>query len=161
MKRIFAVILLVAMVLTLAACGKKDPAAAGKHQDVITKAVTEVKKSWQKSYDEDAANGAKTERYFQIVNTRVVTLQGNAGGEFQNVGYVVEFDIYSDYFGTAPYYQNAKVNNNVLVYFDGRMEVGSNVIKHYADKTGKTDLSDLILSVDDYQGAYNCTEKLK
>ena len=63
--------------------------------------------------------------------------------------------------GCAPYYENFGVNDNVVVYKNGTMDVASNLIRLYRSKTYQTDYSGFIEAIDDYHGQYNCVEKLK
>ena len=43
----------------------------------------------------------------------------------------------------------------------GIMDVASNLIRMYRNKTYQTDYSDFIEAIDDYHGQYNYAEKLK
>ena len=158
MKKIMAVLLAVVMMLAMVACSEKKN---DKHDEVITKAVEELKKAWKESYDIDEENDAVKDRYLEIKNTRVITVLTNDITEFLEVSYIVEFELFSDYLDTSPYYQNARVFNNVLVYRDGHMEVGSNVLKTYQDKVSGVDVYELVIdTIDDYQGAYNWSGKV-
>lgn len=161
MKKFCAVILLVVMMISLVACGSAKNEVKEEHKDILSKAVEELKNYWKQSYDEDVANGGETDRYFEIKNTRVITVGVNSVEDFVDVAYVIEFDIYSDYFATAPYYQNAQAHNNVVVSRNGEMEVASNVIKTYKAKMPNASLTNFIEAIDDYHDAYNWSGKLK
>ena len=163
MKRLFAILTLVAVVLCLSACGKqeKEPSATDKenlkHHEIVTKATEQLKKYWKQEYkDIDFADG-----YFEIKNIRVITIKENDIELFQDVAYIIEYELYTDYMGSAPYYENCDVYNNVVVYKNGTMDVASNLIWVYRNKTFQTDYSRFIETIDDYHGQYNCTEKLK
>ena len=73
---------------------------------------------------------------------------------------IIDFVIYSNWYGSAPYYENVGIYNNVVVYKDGDMEVQSNQICHYRQRTYETDYSDFIKSIDDYHDKYNWTGTL-
>lgn len=159
MKKVIAMLLAVIVALAMPACGKK--AADKSHDAMITGAVEELKNTWKENYDTDIANGAETDKYFQIINTRVLTISINDFSDFLEVSHIIEFEILSDYLGTSPYYQNAKVFNNVVVYQDGHMEVGSNVLKTSQDKMANVNVYGIIEKIDDYQGQYNWSGKLQ
>lgn len=154
MKKICALVLCALMLLCLASCKKTQ---AG-HDQVLTDAVSAVKDYWQAMYDESTA---ETDGYFEIKNTRLITIGENELREFENVAYLVEFVLYTDYFGTAPYHDNACAYDTVIVYKDGTMEVTSNRIWHYRTTTYETDYSAFIAAIDDYHDTYNCIETLK
>ena len=69
--------------------------------------------------------------------------------------------LFTDDFGAAPYYGNAGTYDRVIVYKDRTMEVSRGLITAYRNRNYQTDFTDIIESVDDDQGAYNCTEKRK
>lgn len=158
MKKILAILLVLALTFSLAACSKKP-----KHDAMIKEAIGELKDHWKDLYDEDEDSDLDPDRYFEIKNTRVITLKDNDIEEFdlKDIAYIVEFEIYTDYFGSAPYYVNPGMHNNIVVYKDGDMKVQSSVINKYRNITYNTDYSDFIESIDDCHGAYNCAEKLK
>ena len=163
MKRFFVLLLAVVMLLALVSCSKAEPEESKKkleHHEMVTDAIKLLKEHWQEFYEESEV---ETDRYFEIKNTRVITLKDNdiEFANIQDIAYIVEFVIYSDYWGSAPYYSNAGLYDEVVVYKDGEMEMGPNIIRQYRNKTYNTDFSDFIASVDDYGDAYNCTRKLQ
>ena len=103
----------------------------------------------------------ETDGYFEIKNTRVITIKENEIELFKDVDYIIEYELYTDYMGSAPYYENCGVKNNVVVYKNGTMDVTNSLIRMYRSKTYQTDYSGFIEAIDDYQGQYNCIEKLK
>ena len=152
MKKILAILLVLALTFSLAACSKKP-----KHDAMIKEAIVELKDYWEGLYDETEDKGMETDRYFEIKNTRVVSLKANdiEWLDLKDIAYIVEFEIYTDYFGSAPYYSNPYTDNNVVVYKAGNMEVIRNVMHQYRNRTYETDYSDLIKSIDDYHDKYN------
>lgn len=159
MKRFLAILLTLLLIFSLAACDKEPERETEtpktKHRTMIKEAVEELKDHWKEVYDEECPEG--TDRYFEIKNTRVVTLKANdiEQLDLKDIAYIVEFEIYADYFGSAPYYANPYMYNNVVVYKAGNMEVTSTVIHHYRSRTYETDYSDFIKSIDDYHDKYN------
>ncbi|MDO5144335.1 MAG: hypothetical protein Q4E72_06985 [bacterium] len=64
---------------------------------------------------------------------------------FENVYCVVDFVILSDYFDTAPYYWDAGIDNCVVVYRDGSMEVSrQSLFNQYRARTYSNDFSAII-----------------
>ncbi len=68
---------------------------------------------------------------------------------FENVYCVIDFVILSDYFGTAPYYCDAGIDNCVVVYRDGTMVVSrQSLFNQYRARTYSNDFSAIIEKVD-------------
>ena len=164
MKKCIAIIAVIILVLCFTACGKQDTESAGtnkeipKHHEIVTEATAQLMEYWKQSYKE---SDIEKDGYFEIKNTRVITIKENEIELFKDVAYIIEYELYTDYMGSAPYYENCGVNNNVVVYKNGTMDVVNNLILAYRNKTYQTDYSDFIEAIDDYHGQYNCTEKLK
>ena len=164
MKKCTAIIAVIILVLCFTACGKQDTESAGtnkeipKHHEIVTEATLQLMEYWKQSYKE---SGVETDGYFEIKNTRVITIKENEIELFKDVAYIIEYELYTDYMGSAPYYENCDIYNNVVVYTNGTMDVRSNLIRMYRNKTYQTDYSSFIAAIDDYNGQYNCIEKLK
>jgi len=164
MKRIFSLFLVVVITLFCASCSKesaspntaKEPTM--EHNDIITEAISELKDYWKDLY---AQSEVVTDGYFEIKNTRIITIKNNDIKQFRDVAYIIEFELYTDYMGSAPYYENVGLYNNVIVYKSGAVDISSNLIRAYRNTTYQTDYSNFIKAIDDYHGYYNCTEKLK
>jgi hypothetical protein len=135
----------------LSACGTDK-------NDIVSKAVSVLKNHWEDLYEDSKV---ETDGHFEIKNTRVVNIKENNTEEFKNIDYIVEFILYTDYFGSAPYYQNVGIDDTVVVHKDGTMEVQRNLINLYRSKYYSNDFSDFIKSIDDYGDKYNCIEDLK
>lgn len=164
MKKCIAIIAVIILVLCFTACGKQDMESAGtnkevaKHHEIITEATAQLMEYWKQSYKE---SNVEADGYFEIKNARVITIKENEIELFKDVAYIIEYELYSDYMGSAPYYENCGINNNIVVYKNGTMDVASNLIRVYRNNTYQTDYSNFIEAIDDYHGQYNCTEKLK
>ena len=160
MKRRFALLLVVVIAFLCASCSANtENKPTEQHDAVITKAMEELKDCWEGLYKESKV---ETDGYFEIKNTRVLTIKENNIAPFDKVKYIIEFELYTDYYGSAPYYEDVGVYDTVVVYDDGTMEVeASNLIRAYRSKTYQTDYAGFIQTVDDYRGYYNSVEKLK
>ena len=160
MKRFLAILMLIVFVCCIVACGKQGNS---KHDAMVKEAIIQLKEYWEQIYDIDGTDiiGYKSDGHFEIKNTRVVTIKDNDIEMFQDVAYIVEFVLFTDFYGNAPFFEETYGNNNVVVYKNGKMEVSNSLIRQYHTETYKFDCSDFIESVDDYNGKYNCIEKLK
>ena len=157
MKKLLALAIIVLTVICFVACDG-NPTASGKHNEIVNGAIQELKDFWTLEYQRELL--ANSDGHFEIQGTRVVTVKDNDIEGYSDVAYVVEFILYSDYYSTAPYYICRGINNCVLVYKDGTMEVaGRSPIEGYFVTYGT--LSDIVESVNDCKDMYNCTEKLK
>ena len=151
MRKICSFLLVLCLFFTLSACGVNE-------DDMVIKATNVLKNHWEDLYDDSIV---KTDGYFEIKNTRVINIKENNTEEFENIDYIVEFVLYTDYFGSAPYYQNVGIDDTVVVHKDGTMEVQRNLINLYRSKYYSNDFSNFIKSIDDYGDKYNCIEDLK
>ena len=165
MKKCIAIIAIVMAVLCFSACRKQEKVSSDtsketpKHHKIVTEATEQLKEYWTQEYKN--AEMDNTDGYFEIKNTRVITIKENEIELFCDVAYIINFELYTDYFGSAPYYENAGIYDDVVVYKNGTMDVVSNLIRQYRNKTFQTDYSSFIKTIDDYHGQYNCIEKLK
>ena len=126
---------------------------------LINSALDELISTWEDIYEEEAS---ESDGYFEIKNTRVIKIKENDLEEFENVDYIIEFVLYTDYFGSAPYYSLATTADTVVVYDNGDMEVyPQNLLRLYSAKHFSYDYSDIVKSVEDYGDKYNCVRNLK
>ena len=153
MKKLWAIFMLLVLIFTLAACNQNS-----QHHEMITKAIDLVKSNWTAYYIEDPAFG---DGYFEIKNTRVITIKENDIELFADLAYIIEFDIYTDLYGSAPYYADAGLDDCVVVYKNGAMDVVRNVIQTYRNTTYQSDFSAFIETIDDYHEQYNCITDLR
>ena len=89
MSRIWALTMVLCLLLCMTACGKDstvEQAGGSEHHAMITKAVAAVKDHWRSLYETD---GPGTDGYFEIKNTRVITVKKNELKLFQNVAYII------------------------------------------------------------------------
>lgn len=139
-KAIIQVTALFIMLCVLAGCGVQNT-GANKKDDRVKIAIDALENQWD---------------YYQIKNTRVIDLKENDVEMFDGIDYIVEFLLYTDYFGTAPYYSNAGIYDTVSVYTDGHAEINDrNLFDVYRSRAFVTDFSDIIEDVKDLGAAYN------
>ena len=170
MKKIFAFILALCLVFCMAACGKTEDdskavssaASEGNSQydDLAKKAVSILETEWKNEYSEEI--NTPRDGHFEIKNTRVIEIKETDIEEFKDVDYVIEFVLFTDYYGSAPYYSSTGINSTVVAYSDGRMEVVSKTpFTVYMQVHYSTDYSGIIEKVTDCGSQYNCVKKLK
>ncbi|MBR2013005.1 MAG: hypothetical protein IJ995_02180 [Clostridia bacterium] len=153
MKKFLAIFLLFILSISLTACGNDA------QENMINDAVEELKSEWEDIYDDSRV---ETDGYFEIKNTRVIEIKRNDIEEFEDVDYIIEFLLYTDYFGSSPYYSYSGTSDSVIVYDNGDMEVSStNLLRWYSTKHYTFDYSDIIKTVNDYGDNFNCVENLK
>ena len=150
MKKLYSLLLVLCLIFSLSACGTDK-------NDIVSKAVSVLENHWEDLYEDSKV---ETDGHFEIKNTRVVNIKENNTEEFKNIDYIVEFILYTDYLGSAPYYENVGIDDTVVVHKDGTMEVQRNLINRYRNKYYSNDY-DFIKSIDDYGDKYNCIEDLK
>ena len=164
MKRVFCAVLVAALLLTFCACGKSTSAEGNdvsldEHHAMLLKARNVLINAWEEIYKDSRT---ESDGYFQIKNTRLITFKKNTNKYFSDVAYIVEFVVFSDYYGSAPYYANAGFMDSVVVYRNGTMEANqNNLLKMYSSKTFSYDYSEFLEQIKDYADAYNIEKNLK
>ncbi|MBO5211575.1 MAG: hypothetical protein J6B80_06555 [Clostridia bacterium] len=150
MKKI-TIILLVCVLCFLTACSSPKSDIKPAREKLIAR--------WEEIYNNSQK---QKDGHFEIINTRVIVIKENDLEDFKDVKYIIEFVIFSDYNGSAPYYSQATISNSVVVYKNGEMKVpNNNPLKVYSMETNKYDYSDIIKSIKDYGNDFNITKKLK
>ena len=141
------------------------------HDSAVKNAIEALKSFWFDSYQED---GSSENGYLEIKNTRVIDIKdefpesdekqsgvsNTAEQIFGNIDYIVEFMLFSDYFGSAPYYSNIYINNCVIIFNDGTYSVGRDQLDLYRSRTYSADYSGIIEQVFDYGSVYNAVYEL-
>jgi hypothetical protein len=152
--------LLVAALLavTLSACD--GPGYSGLTQDPTSQerqsveaAIDLLTATWTAEYAK--GNPSTTNAYLEIKNTRLIELKDDLADEFEDIDYLVEFLLYSDYFHTAPYYMNATVFDTVTCSDSGACTVPQrNPFLVWQPRTfGRP--ADLIASIRDFGPEFN------
>ena len=102
------------------------------------------------------ADGYAAGNYLEIRSTRVVEILPNDNRYLSDIDYIVEFILYSDLYGSAPYYSNAGIYDSVLFYRDGSVDVlRINPIRAYSNTSYNYDYSDFLGEIYDFGAAYN------
>ena len=130
----------------------------------VDHAIAALTLQWESLYkDGKAGNG-----YLEIAHTRVVKINPLANDTFfskldrgSEIEYIVEFVLYSDYFGSAPYYHNTNTCDTVIIYKDGTTSVTNNVLYRYSCYTYSYDYSNLVVDIVDYGALFNKTINIK
>ena len=155
MKKCLALLLSFCVVFYFTACGSVGKnhreGIAKDHREDIAKAIDEVSAVWKQIYLDDRSEEFRPDGYLEIKNTRVINIKENEIEEFDNVKCIVEFILYTDYFASAPYYCNVGMNDTIMIFHDGTVEVTpKNPIEQYRIKYYTTDYSEFIDSIEDY-----------
>lgn len=118
----------------------------------VQTALAEIKKQWQNLYDQIP----DLEPYLEVKNTRLIFLRKDNEELLEDTHMIVEFILYSNYMGSAPYYDDAGQYNCVAFYEDGSMEVlRGNPFNEHRSRTYSSDFSGIIDSIEDCGSAYD------
>ena len=150
-----AISLLLVMILTLGLCSCN----IGKDKKVLD-AIDVLKEFWTEKYSEDLYKENNCKGYFEIINTRLIEIKDNDINMFKDVDYIVEFELFTDYYCNGLYYDNVSMYDTVIVYKDGTTKVDGSYINRYRSTTYSNDFSPFIESVENYGDKYNCVKKL-
>lgn len=150
-KKTIKIMTLLIVVIVCSALFISCSKASNKYDKEVEKAITAIKKEWLK----DKRSG-EFKPYLEVKNTRIIFLKDNVSGDFNNYDYVIEFILFSNYFGSAPYYDDSGIKDSVVVYKDGHTEVkDKNPFKEYRSKTFESDLSGVMENITDLGSKYN------
>lgn len=149
MKKLLCFALILILCLCTIGCGQ------GKkiENETIDKAAELVAGKWKGVYDESPFL-VGDDRHLEIKNTRIVHIKDTGMEELKDVDYVIDFLLFTNYTGTAPYYTAADFYNTVTVYKDGTMDCDFDVFATYTGEYGN-DFKNLIESVEDYGDEFN------
>ena len=166
-RRWMALAMVLVMLLTVTACkSKKKKSTAPTQDETVVAAVETLEKYWIEFYKQEQYEGE--DGYFEIKNTRKIEIKDTVTGAdadvaaemFGDVDYIVEFVLYTEYYPQS-YVSQAPLSDRVIVYDDGRMEVGRDLFKDYSARVYSFDYSGIVESVEDYGDKYNCKKNLK
>ena len=134
---------------------------------LVTQAIDRLKDYWREgSYAAGIYESNDKRGYLEIVNTCVTYVKRDFATQteyanepesmFRNVYCVIDFVLLSDYFSSAPYYSEICMNNCVIVYLDGSMEVSRKpIFDLYRSRSFVSDFSPIIESVHNLGSAYD------
>ena len=169
MKKLTALLIALALFLSLAACsaapGGADAEApqdgellldahgnaiSSEDAEYVEKAMQLVRREWNSFFKEHSDRDGTVD----IINARVIHIKDNDADMFRDVRAVVEFEILSDFYGSAPWYMNAQQYDTV-VFKKGRSTELMDIFGMYRSRTFLTDYSDIIESIVDCGSAFN------
>ncbi len=141
----------------------QDGKATEQQNDVVVKAYDKERIEKARSiicekWENEARLSHLDEVNIEIKNTRIIWIKENNNEFFSDVECIVEFVIFSDYLGSAPYMQEVQQNNVVLLKNDGSYEIGD-YIKYVFQTTYGWNHIDCISEITDYGTAFNCNKK--
>ena len=159
MKKLLCFLISIILVISLVSCGNSgaginDPISS--YDGIVKDAIGALKTEWKDIYSKYDTDG-----HFEIKNTRVIEIKDNDISIFKDVKYVVEFILYTDYYGAAPYYYDIGTSDVVIIYKDGKIEVTGDIFNRYSKSVYSYDYTDIIENIADCGAKYNLVEKIK
>lgn len=164
--RIVSILIVLVLAAFLPACATSsgqnsdtgdDTGISPETRKMVSRAADELKDYW-KNLDREGKekNGLNPDGHFEIVKTRIIHIRPNEDKDFQDVSHVVEFALYTDYFGLHPYYADIGRYDSVVIYKNGKMEV-SDLIDRYQSRyfVSSFDGFPFIESIEDLGDAFN------
>lgn len=163
MKRYLPIFLsLLLSLLMLAACRQNAPESSTNNMiDIpqadkakIEKAVEILADEWEVLAVEDEYNNG----YLEIKNTRLLHTDSDAISDalgVEGVECIVEFVIFTDFYGAAPYYYETQHMNNVVFFSDGSTTVTTNAVQIYSARTYDASLKNCSFTVLDCKTTFN------
>lgn len=161
-------LILISSVLLLTGCNTSDSETNRntKSDKQIKEAIELLSEHWSDYYDklEERWNNGHDEKgykdkHLEIINTRIVYIKDNIesdkSGLFDDVDYIVEFELITNYYNSSPYYDNFNIDDCVVVYKDGTATVTTNLFSRYRSLTYAYDFSPIIKSIKDFNGKYD------
>jgi len=154
--RILICILLFVFLFSFPGCDKNNPEnetseSENSYSEEVEMAIAALKETWSEDF-----SFSNEKPYLEIKNTRIIFIKEDTIDDFSQINYIVEFVLFSNYFGSEPYYENIGVNDSIAVYNDGSIEVcKKNPFMTYRSKTMENDFSDIIESLADLGAKYN------
>ena len=157
MKRIILCTIIIAGIL-LAACNGNN----NKYDKEVRQAIEAMKKQWEEVYNDENFYEISRNKYLEIKNTRIIFIKDDVPDVFENIDYIIEFMIFTDYSGSAPYYSNASIYDSVVFYRDGKIVVQQkSLFSFYRSRNYTSEFSNIIKSVNDLGSVYNKAYELK
>ena len=129
-RKWLALFLALVLLVTATACGSKKTGEITKDKEIVA-AVEVLENKWREVYQEELYKDSSG--YFEIKNTRKIEIQDTvsvndtAKETIDTVDYIVEFVLFTEYYGYG-HVSQAPLSTRVIVYDDGRMEVGGDLL---------------------------------
>ena len=162
MKKFLIVFIAIIMVLAsvnLLACSPSNNGNK-EYNEIMNKSISVLKEGWEDIYTQRPIDAR--ENKIKIVNSRIIELNDtHTIIEFEDIDKIIEFAVYSDYYGTqGKYYINVGMYDTILVYKDGTMGFeGHSPIRQYFSRYYDTSLP-FISRVVEFGSSYNQTINL-
>lgn len=145
-----------------------------KTTELINLSTEKIKKHWKEKYKDTLESNydfvIPPDGYLEIKNVRLITLKDEhiekfdntmEDYDFENIKYVVEYTLFSDYYGSHPYYVDTGGSDSVWIYKDGHMEVHDTTpFEVYRSVYYDSDFSGIIDTVQDFASEFNATYNL-
>ncbi len=161
MKKPFAVLMALLMIFFLSACGEIKNTVSTPEDSIVNIAITALKQQWKELYSEDMYDVTNDKR-LEIIHTQVLTIDADTDDEFskivengENISYIVEFELLTNWFNSAPYYTNNKIYDTVIIYKDATTKVTSNLSSIYSKKAFNYNFEDFLVKINDYGSSFN------
>lgn len=168
MKRIVSLVLafiLVCCMITilsiLTACHQANPQEQNdlieisqSDKTLIEDAIKLLEDEWEVIAVEDECNNG----YLEIKNTRILHTDSSEIAKalgVDGVESIVEFIIFTDYYGASPYYYETQYMNNVVFFSDGSSSVITNAVQMYSSRTYDAALKNCSFTVIDCGSTFN------
>lgn len=124
MKKIFLIISIIVccFAICFSACSPSNNSETQQYDEMMESAITELTKGWENKYKEFDLENRDNAIY--IKNSRIIELTDNHEiSAFENIKYIIEFIIFSDYYGSGgKYFHDIGLYDTVIVYKDGSIE---------------------------------------
>ena len=96
MKKAIGMIISIIITMSLCACSWLQNLS---YNAEVEKALGALETGWKAHYAEENSGDG----YVQVKNTRVIKFNDNMAEPWEDAKYLVEFELYTDYFNAAPY----------------------------------------------------------
>ena len=160
MKKHTTLFILITLVSCLMLNGCAGKGIANKSDKRVLNAINVLQEHWESVYEE---YDTIKDKHLEIINTRIINIKSKINSEevsgeedlFNQIDYVVEFELLSNYYDTSPFFFNAYVDNWVVVYKDGTSKVSRNLLNIYRATTYSSDFSPIIESIEEFNSRYD------
>lgn len=160
MKKIICLLMAILFTASLfSGCSKVDEKVDEEVEEYAEEAIEMIKKEWENTYKEankNSVNNTHFDEYVEIKNTRVIIFDDDNENEyFKDIECIVEFTLFTDYYGSNTYYSNCNMNDNVIFYKDGSKEISSHFIRQYFNTTYDLKLEGIDFEIYDLDDKYD------
>lgn len=152
LKKISIYFIFAALFFSLVACSNESDTKDIGSDERVLEAIEILSEHWDEVYTKNDIE----DKHLEIINTRIVNIKENNIDGFENVDYIVEFSLFSNFYNTTPYYSDIGMDDSVIVYKNGKTEVSRiNPFIRYKNTKYTSDFSDIIDSIEELHQEYN------